>query len=720
MIGPYLTWKQKIEEAYFGDAPSLDLDGYDLNEFPDELWNLTSLKVLNLEYNNITSIPREIVKLKNLETLNLRKNKIEFVSPKISWLPNLERLILQKNKIKRLPNNLNRLERLRILDLRDNQITHIPIELGNLNLQVLDVFENPVENIPVEIIEQGTDAILNYLLSKDKSEYIDYLYEAKLVIVGRGGRGKTSLVRKLTIPNYCLEKEIKSTEGIDIQQWDIDIKLEKSNSFRFNLWDFGGQEKYDATHQFFLTERSLYFFLTDARQEDNYLDFDYWLNVIRLRSKGSPVIVIQNKIDERVKELPQQKYKALFPDIQSFSKISCADGWEYTLESLKTEVRKAIMKLPQVGDELPKPWVDVRKELETLSKEGINYLSLEEYTAICKEFNLSQKQGLFLSQYYHDLGIIVHHKDDVILRNTVIINPDWAVDGVYNVLDTHKVQDNNGEFTDNDLLEVWSDDQYKDKTSELLQLMKNYELCFQLGFDKVYIAPELLLPDKPQYEKVSGERRVKFQYHYDFLPSGIITRFIVRIHSHIEERLFWRYGVVLSYENSRAEVVEDNINRKIYINVVGPERKELLGIIRMEFKAIHKTFHGLNFQEMIPIDDDNQYFKSYAEVKVHAEMDRKIFVWELRKEFDANDILAGVTERSLNKTTLKRKVANGELESVIRDIQRVHEDNNIIIAQLGRINKLKQEVDLGIIDDEKGKIEENKVRKAILELIDEI
>ena len=201
---------------------------------------------------------------------------------------------------------------------------------------------------------QGLDAIKNYFQSMADTEAIVSLYEAKLVLIGRGFAGKTSLVRKLTIPGYTLEKDIKSTEGIVVDMWDIKIPLEKADSFRFNIWDFGGQEKYDATHQFFITERTLYLFVTEARQESNYLDFDFWLNIVHLLGNDSPVIVVQNKIDLRQKKLPTQKYQQLFPNIVDFVDISCRDGYEPTIEELTKQIRFAIQKLPQVGDKLPK------------------------------------------------------------------------------------------------------------------------------------------------------------------------------------------------------------------------------------------------------------------------------------------------------------------------------------------------------------------------------
>ncbi len=50
-----------------------------------------------------------------------------------------------------------------------------------------------------------------------------------------------------------------------------------NRDFRVNIWDFGGQEVYHSTHQFFLTHRSLYLLVADDRKEDT--DFNYWLTL---------------------------------------------------------------------------------------------------------------------------------------------------------------------------------------------------------------------------------------------------------------------------------------------------------------------------------------------------------------------------------------------------------------------------------------------------------
>lgn len=718
----FLSSTQIIREAQAAGIEELDLSWKNLRNLSSEIGLLTNLKRLDLSSNKLRTLPPEIGKLTKLECLIIRNNELIELAPEIKNLKNLKEIHAQNNNIQSLPDGLDVLSKIKIIDIHNNKLIDIPKEIGNMNkLEVLDLKANPIKNIPKEIISRGARAIINYLLSIKASQEFEYLCEAKLLLVGRGGRGKTSIVRKLREPNYELDENVLTTEGIDIMEWYLNVKLDKSEKFRFNIWDFAGQEKYDATHQFFLTKRSLYFFVTDARQEDNYLDFDYWLNIIKLRSNNSPVIVIQNKIDERKKELPTQKYKQLFPNIHAFVKVSCKSGYEDTITTLIREVKSAIKELPQIGDELPKSWVDIRKEIESLSKSSIDHISLQEYVNICLKHDLNEPQALLLSQYYNDLGIIVHHQEDLVLRNTVIINPDWVVDGVYRVLDTDGVQKKRGKFSDLDLLEIWQGDAYKNKRPELLQLMKNYELCFEFGNSKTYIAPELLPPDPPHYKAFRQDDKIfHFQYHYEFMPSGIITRFIVRSHQYTNDNNFWRYGVVLQYEDSFAEIIEDDINRKIRIKISGKAKKELLGIIRIEFKTIHASFHGLNFQEMVALDESGKYFRSYAELVVYRDMNKPVFIPELRKDFDARQVLEGIIESGLNKTSLKRALSKGQTEQVLKDIYRVYNNNNIVIAQLGRLNEMKLQINLETISKEDKKLEANKLRVAILDLIDSL
>jgi internalin A len=58
---------------------------------------------------------------------------------------------------------------------------------------------------------------------------------------------------------------------------------------KVNFWDFGGQEIMHATHQFFLSKRSLYILVLDGRKDEKP---EYWLKLIENFGGDSPVLVV--------------------------------------------------------------------------------------------------------------------------------------------------------------------------------------------------------------------------------------------------------------------------------------------------------------------------------------------------------------------------------------------------------------------------------------------
>src|ERR1019366_6424047 len=134
---------------------------------------------------------------------------------------------------------------------------------------------------------------------------------------------------------------------------------------------------------------------------------------------------------------------------------------------------------------------------------------------------------------------------------------------------------------------------------ELLQLMMRFELCFPLEGSTEFIAPELLSGDPPPF-KWDAKDNLRFQYHYTFMPAGIMTRFVSRNHGLIEEQNYWKNGVVLSCEGTRARIVADALARKVRIAVAGRDTKGMLAIIRREMDHIHRTLNNPDLRQMFP------------------------------------------------------------------------------------------------------------------------
>ena len=443
---------------------------------------------------------------------------------------------------------------------------------------------------PPEVVANGVEAIKDYFRQLE-SEGEDHLYEAKLLIVGEGGAGKTSLAKKIEDREYELQEE-DSTKGIEVIRWSF--KMENGQPFQVNIWDFGGQEIYHGTHQFFLTKRSLYILVTDNRKEDT--DFYYWLNAVELLSDNSPLLIVKNEKQDRQREISVNQLRGQFSNLKETLATNLATN--SGLDEILAEIKHYISRLPQIGAPLPKTWVKVREALE---KDSHNHISLEKYLDICEENGFAElKDKLQLSGYLHDLGVCLHFQDDPVLKNKIILKPKWGTDAVYKVLDNKRVIDNLGKFNRGDLADIWHEAEYANMQDELLQLMINFKLCYRIPNSEFYIAPQLLTENQPQYEWDETDNLI-LRYTYVFMPKGIITQFIVAMHTLIAEQTYvWRSGVILEKEHTKAEVIEYYGKREIKIRVTGKHKKELLAIVTHELDKIHESYNRLNYIKLIP------------------------------------------------------------------------------------------------------------------------
>ncbi|NEO57234.1 MAG: GTPase, partial [Okeania sp. SIO3B5] len=343
----------------------LDLYDNQLITLPESIFQLTNLTMLDLYDNQLTTLPESISQLTNLTMLNLSWNQLTTLPEFITKLTNLTRLILSRNQLTTLPKSISQFTNLTEFDLENNQLTTLPESISQLtNLTQLDLRHNPLETPPIEIAQKGIEAIREYF-RQNEEEGTDYLYEAKLLILGEGGAGKTTLANKIQNPDYQLQEE-DTTKGIEVHQWNFPTK--NQHDFQMNIWDFGGQEIYHATHQFFLTKRSLYILVADTRKEDT--DFYYWLNIAELLSGNSPLLIIKNEKQERKREINQRALQGQFSNIKEILATNLATN--RGLEKIKTYIQHYISNLPHIGSALPKTWKKVR---EVLEKDSRNYIS---------------------------------------------------------------------------------------------------------------------------------------------------------------------------------------------------------------------------------------------------------------------------------------------------------------------------------------------------------
>jgi len=200
----------------------------------------------------------------------------------------------------------------------------------------------------------------------------------------------------------------------------------------------------------------------------------------------------------------------------------------------------------------------------------------------------------------------------------VFLKPEWATNAVYKILDSKDVIAQDGEF-DSDLLDSILDEFERDKRPYIVTLMKKFELCFEVE-KNVYLIPELLKPERLEFDW-NYKDNLRFEYHYDFMPAGIMARFIVRARNLVYDRTFWKNGVIIQRENTRALVTTDQYSRKLYIWIHGNNSSFLLEIIRKELNDIHQSLNYPDVPEKIPcicqecVNSRNPHLFNYLFVK---------------------------------------------------------------------------------------------------------
>ncbi|NES23982.1 MAG: hypothetical protein F6K41_34995, partial [Symploca sp. SIO3E6] len=212
----------------------------------------------------------------------------------IAQLTHLQSLDLSSNEITEIPAAIAQLTHLQVLNLSKNQIKEIPVAIGQLtSRQYLDLNNNPLNPILKIAYDKGLDELQAYLKSIEQPEQREELYEAKLVLVGEGGVGKTTLLKALTGKEP--QKDEATTHGvsIEVQALHLPHPQKKDIAIKLNAWDFGGQEVYRVTHQFFFSKRSIYLLVWEPRRGVQQCQVEDWLKLLRLRvGDGGRVIII--------------------------------------------------------------------------------------------------------------------------------------------------------------------------------------------------------------------------------------------------------------------------------------------------------------------------------------------------------------------------------------------------------------------------------------------
>ncbi len=729
----YKKAEEKIKAALRSRATELDLRSMKLTELPDSLGQLTQLTSLNLSDNQLTALPDSLGQLTQLTYLSLSYNQLLEIPDWIGNLILIEKLVIHANQIKDLPDSLGKLAKLREFHLgadRGNPLGKIPkcikqlkaleilwvgsAKLDSLpdwlyelkNLKEINAPNNQITDIPSSLAKQEKlvdiyipnnplnpalqsayntyketgkiDPLWAYLRSLEQNA--EPLYEAKLVLVGEGNVGKTTLLKALKNEKGAgaPKKDERTTHGVEIDIHGLRLPHPQKDGveIQLNAWDFGGQDVYRVTHQFFFSRRSLYLLVWEPRNNVQQGRLDEWLEMIRLRvGDEARVIIVSTHCKEggHLARIDKPVFKAQYGDmIVDFCEVDSLVPDETTGEmtgiaALKQIIARASAQLPQMGMGFNRDWKAARDELITHPEPRISFST---FSGICAARGLSQLDADTLARLMHDLGYIVHYADDEKLRDDVVLKPEWLTKAIGFVLEDRATRDAEGILPDGHLIQVWRDHPFKDEPRYdpalypfFLRLMEKYDVSYRLTDGKASLVAQHVpqvrpeLPWLPDQEPPKNQRRIAMVCAMEDDPPGLVPWMIVRTHDYAfpvnAHSLHWQKGMFLSH-GTHGQAMLEKRGREFHVYTQGQWPEYFMNILQNTLeKLITDNWPGLKDRyrfavpcpEVVKGEPCKGRFNIHALRQFLAEGDTTVRCQECSCRLSITELLMGFEER---------------------------------------------------------------------------
>ena len=509
------------------------------------------------------------------------------------------------------------------LDLSFTQVRTFPSFILALPaLRTLSLYRTLLHDVPLEIL--GTypgDNCLHAVRAHfaDKAQGVAFDREMKLILLGNGWVGKSSVVKRLV--HNTFDPQEPSTHGIRLEPWTLIVD---DGPIDVHIWDFGGQDIYHGTHALFLKSKALFLIVwdRDTEQQPGYseggLSFEhyplqYWLDYVQHTSPDASVLVVENKCDDGRSSgtpVPLAVSSIVFSAMKGY-------GRDVLLAHIRAACQRELANRGRreigigrwcVKDTLRRYLVD--DERRAPAERCYRTLSYADFQALCDAQQGQVTSAHVLLEYLHHNGVVFYQHG--LFHDQIILDQRWAIDAIYIIFDRQRcyrlLQSKGGRFTRSDLHHLaWAERFSEDEQQLLLSFMESCALCFRISAwdakDPGYIAPDLLPAPETVARELTyrrqaggGEGSVWYTYTHAFLHQGVMRRFIVEMGREFRDTaLYWKDGVyidpapdiqAMAIITCQRRVDNNPALGRITIEVWGRERARLLTRIRRQLERL--------------------------------------------------------------------------------------------------------------------------------------
>lgn len=157
-----------------------------------------------------------------------------------------------------------------------NRVAPISLALSNDGLRIL---VGTTRHQKIEVYRLA--AIRMALTAESTRRYVN----AKVVLLGEGTVGKTSLAHRLIEDKYVVKDR---THGMNVWPLSLSLPTDAKMDREALLWDLAGQEDYRLIHRLFLDETALALLLINPQKDDPFAEAGDWLKALDTAASNDP------------------------------------------------------------------------------------------------------------------------------------------------------------------------------------------------------------------------------------------------------------------------------------------------------------------------------------------------------------------------------------------------------------------------------------------------
>ena len=152
---------------------------------------------------------------------------------------------------------------------------------------------------------------------------------AKLVLVGDGGVGKTTFVKRHQTGEF--EKKYMATLGVQVSQ----ISFQTSRGVLiYNIWDTAGQEKFGGLREGYYLESNCAIIMFDVTSPATYRNVGNWHRDLTRVCPSIPIVLVGNKVDVRDRKVAAKRVTFHKKNNMRYFEISAKSNYHFEMPFL--------------------------------------------------------------------------------------------------------------------------------------------------------------------------------------------------------------------------------------------------------------------------------------------------------------------------------------------------------------------------------------------------